>query len=134
MKWNSRILARSAAVSPRLRAAAMALVRNPFAGGYAEELQPAMEDLKPLGRELTERLIAALGGDAGAIDGYGKGGDMVNQMRRRFAASGNGAGYSHVIVFGGVNDLGLGAAIAVFLFLLVIPILALNIRRFRREA
>ncbi len=35
--------------------------------------------------------------------------------------------------FGGVNDLGLGAAIAVFLFLLVIPILALNIRRFRRE-
>ena len=35
--------------------------------------------------------------------------------------------------FGGVNDLGLGAAIAVFLFLLVIPILALNIRRFRSE-
>jgi alpha-glucoside transport system permease protein len=36
--------------------------------------------------------------------------------------------------FGGVNDFGLGAAIAVFLFLLVIPILLLNIRRFRREA
>ena len=35
--------------------------------------------------------------------------------------------------FGGVNDFGLGAAIAVFLFLLVIPILILNIRRFRRE-
>jgi alpha-glucoside transport system permease protein len=35
--------------------------------------------------------------------------------------------------FGGVNDFGLGAAIAVFLFLLVIPILAVNIRRFRRE-
>jgi alpha-glucoside transport system permease protein len=35
--------------------------------------------------------------------------------------------------FGGVNDYGLGAAIAVFLFLLVIPVLALNIRRFRRE-
>lgn len=35
--------------------------------------------------------------------------------------------------FGGVNDFGLGAAIAVFLFLLVIPVLALNIRRFRRE-
>ena len=35
--------------------------------------------------------------------------------------------------FGGVNDLGLGAAIAVFLFLLVIPILVLNVRRFRRE-
>ncbi len=35
--------------------------------------------------------------------------------------------------FGGVNDFGLGAAIAVFLFLLVVPILILNIRRFRRE-
>jgi alpha-glucoside transport system permease protein len=35
--------------------------------------------------------------------------------------------------FGGVNDFGLGSAIAVFLFLLVIPILALNVRRFRRE-
>jgi alpha-glucoside transport system permease protein len=35
--------------------------------------------------------------------------------------------------FGGINDFGLGAAIAVFLFLLVIPILAINIRRFRRE-
>jgi alpha-glucoside transport system permease protein len=35
--------------------------------------------------------------------------------------------------FGGVNDFGTGSAIAVFLFLLVIPVLALNIRRFRRE-
>nr|WP_246345831.1 ABC transporter permease subunit [Conexibacter arvalis] len=35
--------------------------------------------------------------------------------------------------FGGVNDFGLGSAIAVFLFLLVIPVLALNIRRFKRE-
>ncbi len=31
------------------------------------------------------------------------------------------------------NELGLGSAIAVFLFLLVIPVLALNVRRFRRE-
>jgi alpha-glucoside transport system permease protein len=36
--------------------------------------------------------------------------------------------------FGGVNNFGVGAAIAVFLFLLVIPVLALNIRNFRREA
>jgi alpha-glucoside transport system permease protein len=33
----------------------------------------------------------------------------------------------------GQNNFGVGAAIAVFLFLLVIPILLLNIRRFRRE-
>jgi alpha-glucoside transport system permease protein len=36
--------------------------------------------------------------------------------------------------FGGVNDFGLGSAIAVFLFILVIPVLLLNVRRFRREA
>ena len=35
--------------------------------------------------------------------------------------------------FGGVNDFGLGSAIAVFLFLLVIPVLLINIRRFKRE-
>jgi alpha-glucoside transport system permease protein len=31
------------------------------------------------------------------------------------------------------NDFGLGSAIAVFLFVLVVPVLALNVRRFRRE-
>jgi alpha-glucoside transport system permease protein len=36
--------------------------------------------------------------------------------------------------FGGANDFGVGSAIAVFIFLLVIPVLLLNIRRFRREA
>ena len=36
--------------------------------------------------------------------------------------------------FGAATDYGLGSAIAVFLFLLVLPILLLNIRRFRREA
>ena len=36
--------------------------------------------------------------------------------------------------FSGTNDFGVGSAIAVFIFLLVIPILLLNVRRFRREA
>jgi alpha-glucoside transport system permease protein len=36
--------------------------------------------------------------------------------------------------FQGGQNFGVGSAIAVFLFLLVIPVLALNIRRFRREA
>ena len=61
------------AKTPRRRAAALALVKNPFAGRYAEELQSAMDDLKPLGLMLTDRLIEALGGDVKAIDGYGKG-------------------------------------------------------------
>ena len=34
---------------------------------------------------------------------------------------------------GGINAFGLGSALAVFLFLLVVPILVLNVRRFRRE-
>lgn len=58
--------------TPRMRGAAMALVKNPFAGKFEPVLQPAMDDLKPLGAMLTERLIAALGGPNG-IDGYGKG-------------------------------------------------------------
>lgn len=58
---------------PRRRAAALAVAKNPFAGHYVEDIQPAMDDLKPLGFDLTDRLIAALGGDASAIDGYGKG-------------------------------------------------------------
>jgi alpha-glucoside transport system permease protein len=36
--------------------------------------------------------------------------------------------------FGGINDFGTGSAIAVFLFVLVIPVLMLNIRRFRTES
>jgi alpha-glucoside transport system permease protein len=35
--------------------------------------------------------------------------------------------------FGGVNNFGVGSAIAVFLFVLVIPVLLLNIKRFRTE-
>ncbi|MEQ8449783.1 MAG: amino acid synthesis family protein [Nitratireductor sp.] len=62
-----------AAAEPRRRAAAMALVKNPFAGGYEEDIEAAMDELKPLGATLTERLIAALGGNAEKIDGYGKG-------------------------------------------------------------
>lgn len=61
-----------APATPRLRGAAMAIVANPFAGSYHADLQPAMEDLKPLGLTLTDHLIAALGGKEG-IDGYGKG-------------------------------------------------------------
>jgi hypothetical protein len=57
---------------PHRRAAALAVVKNPFAGRYVEDLQPAMEALKPLGALLTRRMIEALG-DKAAIDSYGKG-------------------------------------------------------------
>ncbi|MFO0564732.1 MAG: GDSL-type esterase/lipase family protein [Polyangiaceae bacterium] len=41
------------------------------------------------------------------FDNFGKGGDMVNQMRRRFERDvlANGTSYTHVVFFGGVNDL-----------------------------
>lgn len=55
-----------------VRGAIYAICANPFAGRYEPDLQPAMEDLKPLALELTDRLVAALGGREG-IDAYGKG-------------------------------------------------------------
>ena len=61
------------AETPRRRVAGLALVSNPFAGKYVADLQPGMDDLKPLGLMLTDRMISALGGDLKAIDGYGKG-------------------------------------------------------------
>ena len=60
------------AARPRQRGAVLAVVSNPFAGRYEADLQSAMEDLKPLGKAMAEKLIAALGGAEG-IDAYGKG-------------------------------------------------------------
>ena len=57
---------------PLRRGHVSALLANPYAGRYVEDIQPMMEALKPLGRDMAERLIGALGG-AGAIQGYGKG-------------------------------------------------------------
>lgn len=58
---------------PQRRAAVLAVIANPFAGRYVEDIQHFMDDLKPLGLEMAKRLVAALGGDIGAIEGYGKG-------------------------------------------------------------
>jgi hypothetical protein len=55
------------------RAAVAAVVRNPYAGGYADDIMPMMEALKPLGLEMSRRLVDALGGDPKAIEAYGKG-------------------------------------------------------------
>jgi hypothetical protein len=61
------------AEKPLLRAAALAVIRNPFAGGYAENIAGFMDDLKPLGLEMARSLVKALGGDVQSIEGYGKG-------------------------------------------------------------
>jgi hypothetical protein len=57
---------------PLVRAAALALVRNPFAGRYEPELESAMSELEPLGVELAGRLVAVVGGPD-RVEGYGKG-------------------------------------------------------------
>ncbi len=62
-----------AADPPLRRGAIAAVIRNPYAGRYEPDILPMMEALKPLGLQMAERLIAALGGEVAAIEGYGKG-------------------------------------------------------------
>lgn len=61
------------AEKPLRRAAALAVIHNPFAGKYVPEIASFMEDLNPLGLDMAKSLVAALGGDAKLIEGYGKG-------------------------------------------------------------
>jgi hypothetical protein len=58
---------------PRTRAAVVAVLHNPYAGKFAADIMPMMEALKPLGLEMSRRLVDALGGDPKAIEAYGKG-------------------------------------------------------------
>ena len=58
---------------PILRAWAAAVIANPFAGRFEPDIAGFMDDLKPLGLELSQRLLALLGGDRAAVESYGKG-------------------------------------------------------------
>jgi amino acid synthesis protein len=58
---------------PLRRAATLAVIQNPFAGRYVENIAGFMDDLKPLGFEMARALIAALGGNSHSVEGYGKG-------------------------------------------------------------
>ncbi len=58
---------------PLRRAAALAVIKNPFAGRYVEDIAFFMDELKPLGVEMAADLVKALGGDASVVEGYGKG-------------------------------------------------------------
>src|SRR5438034_11066713 len=61
------------ASTPLRRAAVLAVIHNPFAGHYVENIAGFMDDLKPLGFEMARALIAVLGGDPRVIEAYGKG-------------------------------------------------------------
>lgn len=58
---------------PLRRAGIIAVIANPFAGRFEPEITGFMENLKPLGLDMAGRLVAMLGGDAGVVEGYGKG-------------------------------------------------------------
>ncbi|MBL4667472.1 MAG: amino acid synthesis family protein [Sneathiella sp.] len=58
---------------PILRGSIVAVIENPYAGPYVEDITPLMEALKPLGLQLANQLIKALGGDVAKITSYGKG-------------------------------------------------------------
>lgn len=60
------------AETPLRRGAISTVIKNPFAGSYVEDIQPFMDDLKPLGLQMAKDLIEAMGGDPAAIEGYGK--------------------------------------------------------------
>jgi len=59
------------AKKPYKRGAIAAVIANPYAGRYVENIMPMMDALKPLGYDLAERLIKALGGPK-KIESYGK--------------------------------------------------------------
>jgi hypothetical protein len=61
------------AATPLLRGAILAVIKNPFAGQYVEEITEFMDDLKPLGLMMARQLVGSLGGDPELIEGYGKG-------------------------------------------------------------
>jgi hypothetical protein len=57
---------------PARRAAAVAVIENPFAGNYVEDLSELMSIGEELGELLTQRAVAALGIPATAAESYGK--------------------------------------------------------------
>lgn len=57
---------------PVKRASILAIIENPFAGRFEEDIQGFMDDLKPLGLDMSKKLVELLGG-ADQIQGYGKG-------------------------------------------------------------
>lgn len=61
------------AAVPLRRVAMISVIENPFAGRYVQEISGFMDDLKPLGKVMAARMLAALSGDPAVVQGYGKG-------------------------------------------------------------
>jgi len=59
------------AETPQLKGYIAAVTHNPYAGQYVEDILPLLEQLKPMGIEMSKKLMAVMGG-ADAIVAYGK--------------------------------------------------------------
>jgi Amino acid synthesis len=57
---------------PTRRAAAVAVIENPFAGKYVQDLSELMDIGEELGEMLTQRAVECLGIPATAVESYGK--------------------------------------------------------------
>ncbi len=57
---------------PTRRAVAIAVIANPFAGEYVEDLEPLMEIGAELGGYLGDKAVAVLGIEPSAAESYGK--------------------------------------------------------------
>jgi len=57
---------------PTRRAAAVAVIANPYAGKYVEDLTPLMDIGEELGALLAAKAVAALGIDGAKAESYGK--------------------------------------------------------------
>ena len=94
------------AAKPYRRGAILAVIENPFAGAYVENIEPFMDDLKPLGLRMARKLLAALGGDAKSIEGYGKGAIIGEAGEAEHAALWHApGGYAMRDVLGGAKAI-----------------------------
>ncbi len=72
---------------PGKRAAAIAVIRNPFAGQYVEELSPLVDAGEELGGILGEMAVNALGISPERAESYGKGAIVGEGGEREHAAA-----------------------------------------------
>ena len=62
-----------AADKPLIRGSVAAVLKNPYAGRYEPDILPMMDELNPVGLEMAERLVKAMGVTPDDIESYGKG-------------------------------------------------------------
>jgi hypothetical protein len=72
---------------PGKRAAAVAVIKNPFAGRYQEDLTPLMDIGEELGGILGKMAVDALGIQPEAAEGYGKGAIVGENGEREHAGA-----------------------------------------------